>query len=157
MDFNQFRLEQRATLVAQYDMKRTVYRNEIEDWIARYPQLEAALRQRYEEYSLSLDKEIAHFDSGQYQVDFDTSIETAKRKYWELLTLLNTADPALPIVEMHDEYCAAMDQAAMEARSQVRKLDELAEQTRVAMTDVVIDHHLARREAQGGQEGVKPE
>jgi hypothetical protein len=157
MDLKAFLLEQRATLVAQYDMKRAVYRKEIEDWIARYPQLEAALRQKYKEYSRSLDQEITHFHTGQYQVDFDTSIETAKRKYWELLTLLSTADPALPIVEMHDEYCAAMDQAAMEVRSRTRELEELTQQTKAAMVDTVLDHHLARREDQGGQEGAKPE
>lgn len=45
MDLEAFLSEQRATLVAQYDMKRAAYRKEIEDWIARYPQLGAALQQ----------------------------------------------------------------------------------------------------------------
>lgn len=68
--------------------------------------------------------------------------ERDKREYWELLVLISTADPDLPIATLHADYCARLDVAN---RASAREMAEIT----AAMRDRAIDLHVAERDATG--------
>lgn len=130
-----FRKKERAKPVAQNEEAKSSYRETITGWATRYPQIEAKLWQHYEQYCQDLDANLTHFDEGR-RTDSDMTAEAHKRQAWELLTLLGSVEPELPIGTMHDEICAEIDHVVARGKSQSREIDDTTQQAKAAMGDV---------------------
>lgn len=143
MDTDGLRQKERAKLVAQHEEAKSSRRETVAGWAARYPQIEAGLWQHYEQYCRDLDASLTRFDKGA-RSDPDTTAEGEKRHAWELLTLLGSVEPELPIASMHDEICAEIDQVVAAGKAQSRAINDATPQAKAAMGDTTIDYHLAR-------------
>lgn len=106
---------------------------------AQYPQAASALWSYYETVCLRLDSESR--SKVEFLDDLEAIATQDKLDYWEILKIINIVDPNLPIVELHDQFCAEADAIIAKTREMVASLDAETARYRDAMINVVIAYH----------------
>lgn len=90
----------------------------------RFPGVSGQIRNYYNRVDEAAEVRFEMLKQGK-TVDLEAVHEKQKREYWDFLTMIGNVDSSLPIVRLHDEFCAVLDNNLAVVRQYNARMEEL--------------------------------